>query len=72
MTYLKHLINWTRLKAALWVFIAGALASIGLYFSQTNILTVTWLDVKVAIITAVISQLTKAFTNYTAGYPIPD
>lgn len=71
MTYLLHLLNWTRAKASLWVFLAGLLASIGLYFSQTNVLTLTWLDVKVAIVTAVISQLTKALTNYASGYPIP-
>lgn len=73
MTYLSHLLNLTRLKAGLWVFLAGIVASVLVSIQSLNIATLTWNDIKFALIAAIISQITKALSNYgeqnDQGYP---
>lgn len=79
MTYFEHLINWTRLKSALWVFVGGVIGFALVNLQSVNINSVTWTDVKGIVVTAVILQLTKAWSNYQSAnvppspqaYPAP-
>lgn len=63
-SYLLHLLTWTRLKSFLWTFLAGTLATAIYNISAVNLLTVTWTDVKIVLITAIATQVTKALNNY--------
>lgn len=64
MTYIQHLFNWTRFKSALWVFIGGVLGFALINLQSVNVNSVTWNDVKGIILTSIILQLTKAWSNY--------
>lgn len=72
MTYLQHLINWTRVRAGLWVFAGGIATTMLVFFQTTNVFTLTWTDLKIALVTAIVTQITKAFNNYASGAPIPN
>lgn len=69
-SYLIHLFTWTRLKATAWTFLAGTLATALYNLNSSNLLTVTWTDVKIVLVTAVASQITKALSNYADAQAI--
>lgn len=69
MTYIEHLLNLTRLKAALWVFFGGALAFFLANLATTDILTVTKHQLIGLALTAVVTQITKSLSNYSDQAP---
>jgi hypothetical protein len=69
MTYIEHLINWSRLKSALWVFFGGTIAFFLANLATTDILSISKRQLIGIAITAVITQLTKALSNYSDQTP---
>ncbi len=63
-TYFGHLFNWTRLSSAAWVLFGAVVAQVLVEIQQTDVMTLTWFQVKAAVVTAVVTQLTKAWTSY--------
>lgn len=68
-TYIEHLLNWNRIKSIGWYLLAGIFATALYNLSSTSPLSWSWTDVKVAILSAITFQLTKALNNYLKQNP---
>lgn len=67
MTYLSHLINWTRIKSLLWhtgaMIAAYLLADVSTAITNHQLIVPSWAAIAVGLI---IAQATKALSTYNA------